>query len=113
MDVSPSTIGACPPDPVEVPAMRTPVRRSVVLATLAALLLGVVGWAAAPAALAARPPTMTRVAGIDVDATTIPELERLMDRHRLNSVMLVEFYLHRIKALNPKLHAVITVSPTA
>ena len=36
-----------------------------------------------------------------------------MDRHRLTSVQLVQFYLHRIKKLNPKLHAVITVSPTA
>src|SRR4051812_1284962 len=100
-----------PPDPVEVPAMRTPVRRSLVLATLGALLLGVFG-ATAPAVQAAQP-TSTRVAGINVDATTIPQLEALMDHHRLNSVMLVEFYLHRIKALNPKLHAVITVSPTA
>ena len=36
-----------------------------------------------------------------------------MDRHRLTSVQLAQFYLHRIKKLNPKLHAVITVSPTA
>jgi amidase len=92
--------------------MRTPVRRSLVLATLLALLLGVVGGSA-PAALAAKPPTSTRVAGIDVDATTIPQLQALMDSHRLNSVMLVQFYLHRIAQLNPKLHAVIRVSPTA
>ena len=91
--------------------MRSPVRRSLVLTTLLALLLGVVG-ASAPAALAAQP-TSTRVAGIDVDATTIPQLQRLMNRHRLSSVQLVQFYLHRIKKLNPKLHAVITTSPTA
>ena len=91
--------------------MRSPVRRSLVLTTLMALLLGVVG-ASAPAALAAQP-TSTRVAGIDVDATTIPQLQRLMDRHRLSSVQLIQFYLHRIKKLNPKLHAVIKVSPTA
>ena len=36
-----------------------------------------------------------------------------MDRHRLTSVQLTQFYLHRIKKLNPTLHAVITVSPTA
>jgi amidase len=93
--------------------MRILVRRSLVLATLTALLLGVVGAAAAPGAMAAPPATNTSVAGINIDATTIPQLESLMDRHRLNSVMLVEFYLHRIAALNPKLHAVITVSPTA
>jgi amidase len=91
--------------------MRSPVRRSLVLTTLVALLLGVLGTAA-PAALAAQP-TSTRVAGIDVDATTIPQLQRLMDRHRLSSVQLVQFYLDRIKKLNPELHAVITVSRTA
>jgi amidase len=87
------------------------IRRSLVLATLMALLLGVVG-VSAPAALAAKA-TDTRVAGIDVDATTIPQLQALMDAHRLSSVQLVQFYLHRITQLNPKLHAVITVSPTA
>ena len=93
--------------------MRILVRRSLVLATLCALLLGIVGAAAGPTALAAPPPTNTRVAGINIDTTTIPQLEALMNAHRLNSVQLVEFYLHRIAALNPKLHAVITVSRTA
>ena len=58
-------------------------------------------------------PTDTRVAGIDVDATTIPELQELMNARRLNSVQLTQFYLHRIQKLNPTLNAVITVSPTA
>ncbi len=63
---------------------------------------------------ASRPnPPDTRVAGIDVDATTIPELQALMDAHRLKSVQLTQFYLHRIRKLNPTLNAVITVSPTA
>ncbi len=57
--------------------------------------------------------TDTRVAGIDVDSTTIPELEAMMDAHRLTSVQLVQFYLDRIAQLNPALHAVITVAPTA
>jgi amidase len=91
--------------------MRMLVRRSLVLATLLALLLGVAG-PLTPTVFAAQA-TNTRVAGIDVDATTIPQLQSLMDRHRLNAVQLVQFYLHRIKTLNPKLHAVITVSPTA
>jgi amidase len=91
--------------------MRTPVRRLLVLATLTALLLGVVG-ASAPSAIAASP-TSTRVAGINIDAKTIPQLESLMNRHRLSSVQLIEFYLHRIKSLNPRLHAVITVNPKA
>jgi amidase len=71
-----------------------------------------VSGASALIALAAKPPD-TRVAGIDVDATTIPELQELMDRNRLKSVQLTQFYLHRIKKLNPTLNTVITVSPTA
>jgi amidase len=90
--------------------MSSPLRRSAILATVLALLLGAVG-VTAPAAAAS--PTNTRVAGIDIDATTIPDLQALMYRHRLSSVQLVQFYLHRIKKLNPELNAVITVSPTA
>jgi amidase len=91
--------------------MTSHLRRSLVLPTLATLVLGVFG-AAAPNALA-RGATDTRVAGIDVDATTIPELQELMDERRLKSVQLTQFYLHRIRKLNPALNAVITVSPTA
>ena len=98
--------------------MRTPVRRSLALATLFALLLGVVGvsgpvGAADTAGHHGSGITNTRVRGIDVDAKTIPQLESLMNRHRLTSVQLVQFYLHRIHRLNPKLNAVITVSKTA
>jgi amidase len=57
--------------------------------------------------------TSTTVAGINVDATTIPRLESLMNRHRLSSVQLVRFYERRITRLNPNLHAVITVNPRA
>jgi amidase len=91
--------------------MRFLVRRILVLATVMSLLLGAVG-ASAPAALASAP-TDTHVAGIDVDATTIPELQELMDEGDLSAVQLVGFYLDRIAQLNPRLHAVITVSPTA
>jgi amidase len=74
-------------------------------------LLGASG-AAAPTRLAAEP-TDTMVAGIDVDATTIPELQTLMKFGQLSSVQLTSFYLQRISDLNPTLHALITVSPTA
>ena len=84
-------------------------RPSLILATVVALPLVVSG--AAPAGRGHA--TSTRVAGIDVDATTIPQLQELMDAHRLSSVRLVQFYLHRIKKLNPELNAVIKVSPTA
>ena len=86
-------------------------RRSLVLSSRVALVLAICG-AAAPIGLA-RSPTDTRVAGIDIDATTIPELQELMDANRLKSVQLTQFYLHRIRKLNPMLNAVITVSPTA
>jgi amidase len=61
---------------------------------------------------AANPPN-TKVSGIDVDATTIPQLQKLMNSHRINAVELANFYLRRIRQLNPTLNAVITVSPTA
>jgi amidase len=91
--------------------MRSRLRRSLVLTTLLALFLGVSG-AAARVGIAGNP-TNTTVAGINVDATTIPQLEALMNSHRLNAVDLMNFYLRRIRQLNPTLHAVITVSPTA
>src|SRR4051812_32911791 len=71
---------------------------------------------AAPAALAAPTsavPPSTVLAGIDLDSTTIPQLQALMDEHRLSAVRLVGFYERRIDALNPLLHAVITVNPNA
>jgi amidase len=85
--------------------MSSRLRLSLVLTTLLAVLLGVSGAAAVP--------PHTKVAGIDVDATTIPELQKLMNSHRINSVELTNFYLRRIRQLNPDLNAVITVSPTA
>jgi len=91
--------------------MSSRLRRSLVLTTLIAFFVGVSG-AAAPVGLAANPPN-TKVAGIDVDATTIPQLQGLMNSHRINSVNLMNFYLQRIRQLNPVLNAVITVSPTA
>jgi amidase len=91
--------------------MSSPARRSLGLVILLTLLLAA-SAIAAPIGLA-RQPSSTTVAGIDVDATTIPELQALMDGHRLTSVQLTQFYLHRIGKLNPQLAAVITVSPTA
>src|ERR1051325_6928587 len=85
-------------------------RRLLVLTTVLALSLGASGAAsAAPVAN----PTNTKVAGINVDATTIPQLEALMNSHRINAVELTNFYLRRIRQFNPLLQAVITVSPTA
>jgi amidase len=86
-------------------------RRSFVLTALLALLLCAFG-AAAPSGLADNA-TNTKVDGIDVDSTTIPQLEKLMNSHKLSSIELTNFYLRRIRQLNPTLHAVITVSPFA
>jgi amidase len=86
-------------------------RLSLVLTTLLALLLG----ASSAAGQSGIPgnETNTKVAGIDVDATTIPQLQALMNSNRIHSVPLTNFYLRRIRQLNPTLKAVITVSPTA
>ena len=97
--------------------MSSRLRHSLVVTALLAFLLGVSG-AAAPTSRAApigpaANPTNTKVAGIDVDQTTIPQLEHLMNSHKLSSVQLTNFYLRRIHQLNPILNAVITVSPTA
>ena len=86
-------------------------RRPLGIVILLALLLAVSAIGAPIAA--ARSATSTTVHGIDVDALTIPRLQELMDARRLTSVQLTQFYLHRIKKLNPALNAVITVSPTA
>ena len=91
--------------------MSSRLRRSLLLTPLLALLLGAAG-AAAPTRLAADP-TDTTVAGIDVDSTTIPELQTLMRFGQLSSVQLTSFYLQRISDLSTALNAVITVSPTA
>ena len=83
------------------------VRRSLSVVILLTLLL-LASAIAAPAGLAKKP-TSTTVRGVDVDATTIPELQTLMDAHKLTSVQLTQFYLHRIQKLNPALNAVITI----
>ena len=90
--------------------MRSRLRRSLVLTILVALVLGVSG---AAALISDGNPPHTKVGGIDVDQKTIPQLQKLMDSRRLNSVALTNFYLRRIEKLNPTLNAVITVSPTA
>ena len=52
--------------------------------------------------------------GVDVDADDeYPQLQRLMDRHKLSSVSFTAFYLRRIWKLNPKLNAVIELNPWA
>lgn len=84
-------------------------------------LVGALGAAAVVLVTAGRPaaatdhvaPAIPTIAGINLDQATIPQLERAMDAGRFSSVQLVAVYQRRIQALNPKLHAVITVNPDA
>lgn len=94
-----------------------------VAVTAATLTLAFVPSAAAATPAVVTPPTAsesdhvnitsTTVAGVDVDRSTILQLEAQMNRGRLSSAALVRFYERRIAALNPRLHAVITVSSSA
>jgi amidase len=93
--------------------MKSRLRHSLVLTFLIALVLGASGTAAPPPIGVPANPTNTKVAGIDVDATTIPELQKLMNARQLSSAELTKFYLARIHQLNPTLNAVITVTPSA
>ncbi len=94
--------------------MSRPSRARIVQAAAAALLTAAIAIPATSTTASAAPsPTDTTVRGINVDTTTIPRLESLMNRDRLTSQDLVSFYLSRIRQLNSKLHAVITVNKSA
>ncbi|MEV3997889.1 amidase family protein [Streptomyces halstedii] len=54
-----------------------------------------------------------RALGVDLDTVTIPELQARMKRGSLTSSALTEAYLRRIRDVDPKIHAVLRVSPTA
>src|SRR5215510_9501274 len=81
-----------------------------ILAT-AAFLLGSGSTIAQPSSNARHGDPVIR--GIDLERSTILDLQRDMDHHRLTSVELTAFYLVRIAQVNPDLHAVIATSPTA
>jgi amidase len=51
--------------------------------------------------------------GIDLEAATIPDLQRAMDHGRISAVELTKFYLSRIRALDPRVNAVLAVNPDA
>jgi amidase len=84
---------------------------------LAALLAAGMALTAAPPATAAPTPTTggqpARLGGVDLERATVLDLQHAMRRHRLTSVALTRFYLRRIEALNPVLHAVIETNPDA
>jgi amidase len=80
-----------------------------------ALVAGLVLTGAPPAAAAppGTPPGDPVVRGIDLEQATVLDLQDAMDRRNLSSTQLTLFYLDRIRALNPKLHAVIETNPQA
>ncbi|SEE20630.1 amidase family protein [Streptomyces sp. TLI_105] len=51
--------------------------------------------------------------GVDLDTVTIPELQARMKHGRLTSSELTRAYLRRIEAVDPKINAVLRISPTA
>src|SRR6266545_4289726 len=52
-------------------------------------------------------------AGVDLERATVLDLQRAMSSHRFSSVLLTAFYVRRIHALNPSLHAVIETNTDA
>jgi amidase len=87
-------------------------RRSLIIAATAVLVLLPV-LAGSPSAAARPAPTVAKLHGINLDSSTVLDLQRDMNSHRLNSVSLTAFYLARIHQLNPALHAVIETNPDA
>ncbi|GII85233.1 amidase [Sphaerisporangium siamense] len=89
---------------------------------LAALSLAAGLSVAAPAHAheAAAPPSSgttlasgTVLRGLDLDRATVLDMQRAMDRGHFDSVTLTRFYLDRIRAVDPLLHAVIATNPAA
>lgn len=98
---------AAAPALVALPALLAPA------ATAAPARPGATSAALAVAAAPAPSPTDTRLGRLDVDSSTIPQLERLIGQRRLSSVELTRFYLDRIARVDPLVHAVIQVNPDA
>ncbi|MFF3755632.1 amidase family protein [Streptomyces sp. NPDC002185] len=70
--------------------------------------------AVASRAAAPSPPVdSVRVRGVDLDTVTIPELQARMTRGSLTASELTSAYLRRIKTIDPKINAVLRISPTA
>ncbi|MFE2591130.1 amidase family protein [Streptomyces anthocyanicus] len=61
----------------------------------------------------ARSAESTLVKGVNLDTVTIPELQARMNRGSLSSLRLTLAYLRRIKAVDPRINAVLRTSPTA
>jgi amidase len=96
--------------------MRIPGHKIVLAAAACALGSGsaVAGGAdPLPATSAQASTTNVSLHGVDLEHSTILEIQHAMDRGKISSISLTVFYLERIFQLNPSLNAVITTSPTA
>ncbi|NED11843.1 amidase family protein [Streptomyces sp. SID9124] len=85
----------------------------LVVAPLIAVAPGPQAAASSRPGDSARSAESTLVGGIDLDTVTIPELQARMARGGLSSVRLTLAYLRRIKAVDPKINAVLHTSTTA
>ncbi len=91
-------------------------RRTALTAALAGALLVPTGAAAAPPTPGAGAPIGEAPAlprGLDLDATTIPQLQERMAAGELTAVELTQAYLDRIAALDDEHGAVLGVAPDA
>lgn len=96
-------------------------RRAAVTAAFAAALLVPASAVAAPADTGQAGPGVADAAGsgtlpirgLDLDASTIPELQERMDAGELTAVQLTGAYLARIAAVNDDLGAVLSINPDA
>jgi amidase len=94
-------------------------RKFTVSAAIAALLISsVTTGVLTPSATASSRPALFKVpqpviAGMNLENTTIPQLQLAMNEGKLTSVQLISFYLKRIAEMNPVMHAVIETNPSA
>ncbi|GGT40897.1 amidase [Nonomuraea spiralis] len=88
-----------------------PRRRLAVAAALA--VAGLTVAAPAQAREAATPSAGTVLRGLDLDRANVLDLQRAMDRGRFDAVTLTRFYLDRIRAVDPLVHAVVQTNPGA
>ncbi|WP_238847207.1 amidase [Nocardia arthritidis] len=85
-----------------------PVRISAVLIAFAAAVATPL-----PVSVDVGAPQDPAVLGFDLNTATIPDLQQRMDHGQLTSVQLTLAYLHRIDAVDGKIHSVISRNPLA
>ncbi|MFN2525204.1 MAG: amidase family protein [Actinomycetota bacterium] len=87
--------------------------RRYLAVALAALLLGHLPTLLAPAAARSGGDCLGKVAGIDLQTATMRDLQRALQTGKLSSRRLVQAYLARIDAYDPKLNSIRELNPRA